>query len=127
MNILPILAQAILSKLCITAQFKVLMASVKLKRYVILIVYLCSLVVQAQENFYFDQIGTDDGLSQSDVNCIYQDTYGYMWFGTHDGLNRYDGYSFTVFKPDQKSTNINSNLIYAMTGDDKGNLWIGYR
>ena len=125
MNILPILAQAILSKLCIKVQFKVLMASVKLKRYVILIVCLCSLVVQAQENFYFDQIGTDDGLSQSDVNCIYQDTYGYMWFGTHDGLNRYDGYSFTVFKPDQKSTNINSNLIYAMTGDDKGNLWIG--
>ncbi|SEC66729.1 Two component regulator propeller [Maribacter dokdonensis] len=84
-----------------------------------------SFTVKAQENFYFDHIGTDDGLSQSDVNCIYQDSYGFMWFGTHDGLNRYDGYSFSVFKPDQKSTNINSNLIYAMTGDDNGNLYIG--
>ncbi|MEP6003759.1 MAG: two-component regulator propeller domain-containing protein, partial [Maribacter dokdonensis] len=84
-----------------------------------------SFIVEAQENFYFDHIGTDNGLSQSDVNCIYQDSYGFMWFGTHDGLNRYDGYSFSVFKPDQKSTNINSNLIYAMTGDDNGNLWIG--
>ncbi|NJB35175.1 two-component regulator propeller domain-containing protein [Croceivirga sp. JEA036] len=79
----------------------------------------------AQETYYFDHIGTGKGLSQSDVNCIYQDAYGYMWFGTHDGLNKYDGYSFTVYKPEQKNNTISSNLIFDITGDDKGNLWIG--
>ncbi len=125
MNILPILAQGILIKMYSKEQVKARFALINMKCFFMFMVLLYSLMAQGQENFYFDQIGTDDGLSQSDVNCIYQDSYGYMWFGTHDGLNRYDGYSFTVFKPDQKSTNINSNLIYAMTGDEKGNLWVG--
>ncbi|WP_300023195.1 hybrid sensor histidine kinase/response regulator transcription factor [uncultured Maribacter sp.] len=124
MNILPILAFEIKNKLYAEV-VKALIASVNMKSYLVLVALLFGLLAQGQENFYFEQIGTDDGLSQSDVNCIYQDSYGYMWFGTHDGLNRYDGYSFAVFKPDQKSTNINSNLIYAMTGDQNGNLWIG--
>ncbi|GAB1855497.1 two-component regulator propeller domain-containing protein [Flavobacteriaceae bacterium MHTCC 0001] len=74
----------------------------------------------------FEHIGSNHGLSQNDVNCIYQDVYGYMWFGTHDGLNKFDGYEFTVYLPksnDPKS--INSNLIYTIDGDEKGNLWIG--
>ncbi|MEP2238120.1 MAG: two-component regulator propeller domain-containing protein, partial [Maribacter sp.] len=125
MNILPIIDSAIQYITYLKGQVKALIAVVNMKSYFILTVLLFGFMLRGQENFYFDQIGTSDGLSQSDVNCIYQDSYGYMWFGTHDGLNRYDGYSFSVFKPDQKSTNINSNLIYAMTGDDKGNLWIG--
>ena len=49
-----------------------------------------------------------------------------MWFGTHDGLNRYDGYNFKVYRPESDNPkSINSNLIYALTGDGKGNLWVG--
>jgi len=49
-----------------------------------------------------------------------------MWFGTHDGLNKFDGYDFTVFKPDNNSPNsLSSNLIYDVVGDEVGNLWIG--
>src|SRR5687768_17221189 len=48
----------------------------------------------------FDHIGIEDGLSQSSVQVIFQDSQGFLWFGTQDGLNRYDGYTFKIFKPD---------------------------
>ncbi|WP_298537501.1 hybrid sensor histidine kinase/response regulator transcription factor [uncultured Algibacter sp.] len=79
-----------------------------------------------QNNIYFDHITTDNGLSQSDVNSIYQDNQGFMWFATHEGLNKYDGYNFTVYNPGfNVSNSISSNLIYALTGSDDGNLWVG--
>ena len=72
-----------------------------------------NLVSMAQNSVTFDKLTTRDGLSQNDVNAIYQDDKGYMWFGTHDGLNRYDGYKFTVFTPDlSDDKSINSNLIW---------------
>ncbi|MCL7762503.1 ATP-binding protein [Polaribacter sp. Z014] len=81
---------------------------------------------QAQDNIYFEHITTQDGLSQNDVNSIYQDKQGYMWFGTHDGLNKYDGYNFTTYNLNQQNPkSINSNLIFTITGDDNNNLWIG--
>ncbi len=83
-------------------------------------------VSYSQENIVFDHITAEEGLSQSDINCIYQDKQGFMWFGTHDGLNKYDGYEFTVYNPDSnKLSNINSNLIYTIVGDEDDNLWIG--
>ncbi|MFC4097265.1 two-component regulator propeller domain-containing protein [Euzebyella saccharophila] len=45
---------------------------------------LFSIPAKSQENFHFEHLGTDEGMSQSDVNCIYQDSYGFMWFGTHE-------------------------------------------
>ncbi|WP_246041131.1 hybrid sensor histidine kinase/response regulator transcription factor [Flavivirga rizhaonensis] len=83
-------------------------------------------VSNAQNPGVFVHLTTENGLSQSDVNCIYQDNHGFMWFGTHDGLNRYDGYKFRVFKPDKNNSNsISSNLIWQIVGDSKGGLWIG--
>lgn len=64
-------------------------------------------------------------LSQSSVNCMLKDSYGLMWFGTQDGLNKYDGYSFTVYKKrlgDPKS--IISNDIYSILEDKDGNIWL---
>jgi ligand-binding sensor domain-containing protein/signal transduction histidine kinase len=67
-----------------------------------------------------------DGLSQSTVFAIAQDSSGFMWFGTMDGLNRYDGYSFRVYKhiPFDK-TSLSSGFIRCLTVDPKGRLWIG--
>ncbi|WP_276166162.1 two-component regulator propeller domain-containing protein [Zobellia alginiliquefaciens] len=79
-----------------------------------------------QNQISFQHISTKDGLSQSDVNIIYQDKQGFMWFGTHDGINKYDGYEFTVYNLDDNDPeSISSNLIFDIAADNDGNLWIG--
>lgn len=73
----------------------------------------------------FDHITTNDGLSQSTVNCIIQDRKGFLWFGSYDGLNRYDGYTFKVYrKNDKDRTCISSNDIIFLLEDKKGYIWI---
>jgi len=80
----------------------------------------------SQNSAYFDHLSLKEGLSQGDVNAIYQDNKGFLWFGTHDGLNKFDGYNFTVFKPKKDNfKTLNSNFIYSITGDKDDNLWIG--
>ncbi len=67
-----------------------------------------------------------EGLSQATVNTIVQDRRGFMWFGTQDGLNRFDGYSFTIFRHNPSDTNsIPDNYIWTMAEDRNGCLWIG--
>jgi ligand-binding sensor domain-containing protein/two-component sensor histidine kinase len=89
--------------------------------------YLFSVLLFAQEkNIKFKRISIEDGLSQSIVEAIIQDHQGFMWFGTEDGLNRYDGYTFTVFKHDPDDTNsISNNNIWCLYEDSKNFLWIG--
>lgn len=80
------------------------------------------------KNIRFDQISLEEGLSQSVVNVIMQDRKGFLWIGTDDGLNRYDGYSFTVFKPDTNNpASLNDRSISALVEDQQGYLWIGTR
>jgi ligand-binding sensor domain-containing protein len=84
-------------------------------------------LVQAQGNdMIFDQIFLEQGLSQSIVKCILQDQEGFMYFGTEDGLNRYDGYTFTVMRNKPEDPNsLSYNDINAMCLDQEGNIWIG--
>lgn len=71
-------------------------------------------------------LGIEQGLSNNAVTCIYQDYQGFMWFGTYDGLNRYDGYSFKIFRNTLgDSTSLSSNNIYTIEGDTRHNIWIG--
>jgi len=73
----------------------------------------------------FNHLGTDDGLSQSEVSAIIQDKHGFMWFGTDDGLNRFDGYQFKVFKHDSSdSKSLSHNRITDILEDKAGMLWI---
>ena len=65
-----------------------------------------------------EKITTKQGLSQNSINCIFQDSEGFMWFGTHDGLNRYDGYDFKEFHFDTENKNgLNSSLINCINQD----------
>ncbi|MDJ0834995.1 MAG: two-component regulator propeller domain-containing protein [Acidobacteriota bacterium] len=74
----------------------------------------------------FEHLSIEDGLSQSTVTTILQDRDGFLWFGTHDGLNLYDGYSFRVYRrdPDDVST-LSDNWISALAEDSEGRLWVG--
>ena len=73
----------------------------------------------------FTHLTTNDGLSQSYVTAILQDRRGFMWFATRDGLNRYDGNTFVVYKhnPNDPAT-LTSNFIQDLIEDDDGNLWL---
>jgi ligand-binding sensor domain-containing protein len=76
----------------------------------------------------FRHLTIADGLSQNAVSAILQDTRGFMWFGTKDGLNRYDGYNFLVFRHDPfDPTTISDSDVTALFEDRDGRLWVGTR
>ncbi len=78
------------------------------------------------ESSRFEYLTERDGLSNNDVSSILQDREGFMWFGTKDGLNKYDGYTFTVLRPDVKNPEhtLHSSNISDIHEDRKGRLWI---
>ena len=77
------------------------------------------------EELIFKNFNSADGLSQHDVNCIIQDKDGFMWFGTNDGLNKYDGYNFKIFRPSKNTSgSISGRIIQKIESDYYGNLWI---
>jgi signal transduction histidine kinase/ligand-binding sensor domain-containing protein len=74
----------------------------------------------------FEHITIHDGLSLSSVYCIHQDKKGFMWFGTEDGLNKYDGKEFIIYRPVLNDTSsIVSKWIEQIYEDEEGNLWFG--
>lgn len=94
----------------------------------ILVLYFAlAALISAQENHIrFEHISSEQGLSQSVVYCILQDRKGAMWFGTPDGLFRFDGYSFEEFRNKQKdSSSLPANIVPVIYEDSLGNLWIG--
>jgi len=77
---------------------------------------------------FFKSLTVDDGLSHGIVSCITQDNFGFMWFGTPDGLNRYDGAKFLTYrKSDSIPYPIGSNEIICLKSDKNGMTWIGTR
>ena len=91
------------------------------------IVLLSAVSLKSQEErIHFDRITIKDGLSQSSVNCIFQDSQGFIWIGTQDGLNKFNGYSFEIFRNDPyDSTSLVDNYIRTIIQDDAGIMWIG--
>ena len=80
------------------------------------------------KNIRFKHITVDDGLSNSWVHSILQDKYGFIWFGTDAGLDRYDGYSFREYKNDFRDKNsISNSCILSIFEDSRGKFWIGSR
>ena len=90
--------------------------------------YLCILTAlpsyaQNAVHYYFKTMDIRNGLSQNTVYQILQDRKGFMWFGTKDGLNRYDGLSYRVYK--KENSGLGKNFITALYEDHEGNIWIG--
>lgn len=79
-----------------------------------------------QQKINFTTINSKDGLSSNTVNAILKDRYGLMWFATEDGLNKFDGVNFTVYKyKSDDSTGLQANDVRALHEDKSGNLWVG--
>ena len=79
----------------------------------------------SQQRILFNHLTVEDGLSQSSVTCIFQDKKGFMWFGTQDGLNKYDGYKFKIFKNDPfDSTSLTQNFIFSIYENPSGTLYV---
>jgi len=81
---------------------------------------------QQNRNIQFEHLSVEEGLSANTVFSILQDSRGFLWIGTYDGLNKYDGYNFTIYKnsPDDPSS-ISDNQVRALFEDANGNIWIG--
>lgn len=83
-------------------------------------------ITNDDKNINFKRITVEDGLSQTSVEYLFQDSKGYMWIGTIDGLNRYNGSRFEVFRYSKdKPNSISGNYISAIAEDDEGNIWVG--
>ncbi|WP_075590052.1 hybrid sensor histidine kinase/response regulator transcription factor [Labilibacter marinus] len=98
-----------------------------MKKITLLIFLFFVLKISFSQEYIFEKITSQQGLSQNDVNCIYQDNNGFLWIGTNDGLNRYDGYVFRTFRIDEankKGEGLSSNLIYKVSQDTKGRIWV---
>ncbi|WP_010522879.1 two-component regulator propeller domain-containing protein [Aquimarina agarivorans] len=81
-------------------------------------------IIWAQQNITFEHITSQQGLSQNDVNSICQDHNGFIWLATHDGLNKYDGYSFTTYRASAENKNsLATNLINELVVDNDGFIW----
>ena len=74
---------------------------------------------------YFTRIKGQNYISQSNVKAIVQDSYGFMWFGTRNGLNRYDGHTFREFSVDDKVLQCGNHNVSALYEDSNRNLWVG--
>ncbi len=78
------------------------------------------------QSLHFEHLGLEEGLSNETVLAIYQDSKGYLWFGTEDGLNKYDGYSFTKYRFDPFDVkSLAQNSIYTIWEDKDGFIWVG--
>lgn len=100
----------------------------KFKKLLIIILTVCisHSAFASGSNMIFESISIEKGLSSRTVYCITQDASGYLWFGTDDGLNRYDGYSFKVFKQDpNESSSISNSFINCCLRTRDNTLWFG--
>ena len=96
-----------------------------IKRLPLILLLLAGLTSRPQQ-FFFTNYPIEKGLSQSVVNCVFQDSRGYVWVGTQNGLNRFDGYHFEIYSYNPSdSTSLSNSWIYSIDEDKQGNLWVG--
>lgn len=77
------------------------------------------------KNLTFNNINIEKGISQSTIEVIFQDQNGYIWLGTNDGLNRYNGYDFKIYNYEEYQNSISHNGITDIAEDKDGNIWVG--
>ena len=94
------------------------------KLLTILLTVLFATVVEASPSWKLHHYNNDDGLSNNSVTCIHQDRKGFMWFGTKNGLNRFDGQEFKRYVYTGKPEDLCSSIIYDISEDTEGRMWV---
>ena len=95
-----------------------------IKKILLVASFLLLLIQTYANTAYFKHLSVQDGLSQVNIISIYQDETGALWFGSFEGINRYNGQSVTVFHPSQDNIGLTENEIMAICGNKKGNVYI---
>lgn len=94
--------------------------------YIILVILFLPSVFSQTEEYSFKNLSVKDGLSHSNVYTIIQDHLGYLWFGTQDGLNKYDGYEFIIYRHEPGDSNSLTTGNFGKIFQDSSNLiWFG--
>ena len=96
-----------------------------LRKIIFFIVICFPYIVFSQNSINFEHLTIEDGLSQSTIKCILQDSDGFIWYGTADGLNKYNGYEMETFRHSEDSTSIPNNTINTIYEDSQKNIWLG--
>lgn len=90
------------------------------------LLFPAALLYSQETTLHFEHLTSKEGLSHNAVSCIVQDNQGYIWIGTHSGLNKFDGYNFEVFLNDPKNdSSISGSRINSLLIDSRGNMWVG--
>ena len=76
------------------------------------------------DNFTFNNKNIEQGISQSTIEVIFQDSKGYIWLGTNDGLNRYNGYEYKIYNYEENQNSISHNGITDIVEDEDHNIWV---
>lgn len=98
----------------------------KIKALLLFVVFFLGINTLKSQSHYFVHYQVENGLSNNTVGCSLQDKQGFLWFGTKDGLNRFDGYTFKTFQNDRDNPkSIGSNFIISLYEDKDGVLWVG--
>jgi signal transduction histidine kinase/streptogramin lyase len=97
------------------------------KIYILIGICILAIELYSQTpNFKFNHISINEGISNQAIECIIEDSKGFLWVGSQDGLNRYDGYEFVQYKYRfDDSTSIPGNFILSLVEDNEGNIWVG--
>lgn len=92
----------------------------------ILILFFCfeNNVYAEFKSITFNNLNVEHGVSQSTIDAIFQDSKGYIWIGTNDGLNKYNGYEFKIYTYDEDKNSISNNYITDIDEDSNGDIWI---
>jgi ligand-binding sensor domain-containing protein len=102
------------------------MANLRYLFCLLLLVFAGVVTCYAQTGIKFKHLGINEGLSQNSVFCMLQDYNGFVWIGTEDGLNQYDGYEFTIYKhKNEDKTSLSHSQVNALLEDNQHNLWVG--
>ncbi|OEK07657.1 hypothetical protein A8C32_16895 [Flavivirga aquatica] len=96
------------------------------KSIIILFLFLFQFSIAQEETLkYFKKFTISDGLAHNGVTSMHEDSRGFLWFGTYDGINKYDGYEFKTYKNTIDKNILTSNRVRALNETDHGDLWIG--